>query len=430
MHITVIGSGYVGTTLSACLADLNHNVTAIDIDEQVVEAITNGHAPVSEPGLDELLARHIGDRLQATTSYDAVDESDVTVLAIGTPSNPDGSIDLGPLSAAATSLGDSLGRLADGERQLVVVKSTITPPSVDTIRSALHDGLGEVDGEVELATNPEFLREGTAVSDFQTPDKLVFGTDSAWASETLTRLYEPLVAETDVPIVDTDPKTAMMVKYANNAFLAAKISLANDLGNICKEFGLDAYDVMEAVGRDDRIGERFLRSGVGWGGSCFPKDVDALIAAARDEAYTPHLLEAAVEVNDSQPPRLLELLEEHVDVSGNRIAVLGLSFKPRTDDIRNSRAIPIIQGLLERGADVVGYDPIATDNMREQFPDIDYAPSAADALAGATGAVVVTGWDEFAALDDEFEAMATPVVVDGRRIIKPTDEITYEGLTW
>ena len=430
MNITVIGSGYVGTTLSACLADLDHAVTAIDIDEQIVESITNGTAPVSEPGLDALLTSHVGDRLHATTSYDAVDESDVTFLAIGTPSNPDGSIDLGAISSAAAALGESLGGLPGGERQLVVVKSTITPPGVDEVRSALHSGLGDVDGEVELATNPEFLREGTAVSDFQHPDKLVFGTDSEWASQTLTRLYEPLVVGADVPIIDTDPKTAMMIKYANNAFLATKISLANDLGNICKEFGLDAYEVMDAVGLDDRIGARFLRSGVGWGGSCFPKDVGALIAAARDEAYTPALLEAAVTVNDRQPARLLDLLDKHVDVSGNRIAVLGLSFKPQTDDVRNSRAIPVLTALTDRGADIVGYDPVATDNMRELFPDIDYASSAADALEGAAGAVVVTGWDEFAALDDEFEAMATPVVVDGRRIVEPTDDLVYEGLTW
>jgi len=281
-------------------------------------------------------------------------------------------------------------------------------------------------------TNPEFLREGTAVSDFQSPDKLVFGTDSAWATETLRELYDPLVEdiEAEVPVVDTDPETAMMIKYANNAFLAAKISLANDLGNVCKAFGLDAYEVMEAVGLDDRIGERFLRSGVGWGGSCFPKDVDALIAAARREEYTPQLLEAAVDVNDRQPERLLGLLDQHVDVDGKQVAVLGLSFKPDTDDIRNSRAIPVIDGLRERGATVVGYDPVATENMRERLPEIEYADSAVDALAGAAGAVVVTGWEEFADLDAEFEAMAEPVVVDGRRIVEPTDGIVYDGLTW
>ena len=432
MNITVIGSGYVGTTLSACLADLGHEVTAIDIDPEIVEQLRAGRPPVSEPGLDELVSTHSGDRLRATTSYEAVDDSDVTFLAVGTPSEADGRIDLAGLSAAAEALGESLAGLREGDRQLVVVKSTITPPGIDEIRSALEQGLGDIDGRVELVPNPEFLREGTAVSDFQSPDKLVFGTDSAWATETLRELYDPLVEdiEAEVPVVDTDPETAMMIKYANNAFLAAKISLANDLGNVCKAFGLDAYEVMEAVGLDDRIGERFLRSGVGWGGSCFPKDVDALIAAARREEYTPQLLEAAVDVNDRQPERLLGLLDQHVDVDGKQVAVLGLSFKPDTDDIRNSRAIPVIDGLRERGATVVGYDPVATENMRERLPEIEYADSAVDALAGAAGAVVVTGWEEFADLDAEFEAMAEPVVVDGRRIVEPTDGIVYDGLTW
>ncbi len=277
--------------------------------------------------------------------------------------------------------------------------------------------------------NPEFLREGSAVADFQDPDKLVVGTNSEWASQRLHDVFEP-VLETETPVVDTDPQTASMIKYANNAFLASKISLVNDLGNICKEFGLDAYEVMDAIGLDDRISEQFLRSGVGWGGSCFPKDVNAIIAAAREEAYDPAVLEAAVEINDRQPERMLELLESHVDLEDARIAVLGLAFKPRTDDIRNSRAIPMTERLKERGTEIVAYDPVAIEPMQERFPDIEYANSAADALAGADGTVIVTDWDEFATLDEEFDAMATPVVVDGRRIVDPRPGITYEGLTW
>lgn len=281
-----------------------------------------------------------------------------------------------------------------------------------------------------FATNPEFLREGTAISDFQDPDKIVFGTESDTALAALEELYAPLIEASSSPVVRTDPATAMMIKYANNAFLATKILLANDLGNICKEFELDAYEVIEAVGLDDRISEQFLRSGVGWGGSCFPKDIGALIAAARTGGYEPPLLNAAVEVNNRQPERLLALLEAHVDVAGKRVAVLGLAFKPGTDDVRNSRAIPLIEGLQDRGAAVVGYDPVATKTMREQFPDIEYVDSAADALAGAAGAVVATDWDEFGTLDSEFDAMAKSVVVDGRRIIKCREGITYEGLTW
>ncbi|MFA9516101.1 UDP-glucose 6-dehydrogenase AglM [Halopenitus sp. H-Gu1] len=449
MHVTVVGSGYVGTTLAASLADLGHEVTAIDIDETVVETLNDGSAPIHEPGLDELVANHAGDRLTATTSYEAIPNSDLTFLAIQTPSNSDGSLDLDALAAATEMTGEALtnaprgeGRDAD-DRHLVVVKSTVAPPALTELREALASGLGthdvtaaadDSDGNaadrVELATNPEFLREGTAVTDFRDPDKVVFGTEAGWALDRLESLYEPLTAETDAPIVRTDPETAMMIKYANNAFLAAKISLVNDLGNVCKEFGLDAYEVMEAIGLDDRISERFLRSGVGWGGSCFPKDVSAIIAASREAGYDPALLNAAVEVNDHQPDRLLGLLDDHVDVADKRVAVLGLAFKPGTDDTRNSRAIPVIEGLLDRGAEVVGYDPVATANMRERFPDIEYAADAAEALTGATGALVVTDWDEFAALDEELETMAEPVVIDGRRAITRREGIVYEGLTW
>ena len=439
MRVTVVGSGYVGTTLAACLADAGHDVTAVDIDPDVVAAINDGRAAIHEPGLDDLLAEHAGERLRATTEYGSVPDADVTVLAIGTPSNEDGSIDLGALTAAAETTGEALAGAESGapsadpdDRHLVVVKSTITPPGVREVREALREGAGNAADRVELATNPEFLREGTAVDDFRHPDKVVFGTDSDWATERLEALYAPLLAATDaeVPIVRTDPETAVMIKYANNAFLASKISLANDLGNICKRFGIDAYEVMDAVGLDDRIGAKFLRSGVGWGGSCFPKDVDAIRAAAREAGYEPALLDAAVAVNDGQPERMLELLDAHADVAGERVAVLGLAFKSGTDDIRNSRAIPIIEGLQARDAHVVGYDPVATENTRERFPDIEYADSAASALDGASAALVVTDWDEFAALDDAFDAMADPVVIDGRRVIDRREGLTYEGLTW
>jgi UDPglucose 6-dehydrogenase len=243
-------------------------------------------------------------------------------------------------------------------------------------------------------------------------------------------VFDPLIADSQATVVETNTRTAEMIKYANNGFLAAKVSLINDIGNICKAFDVDAYEVAEAIGLDDRIGERFLRSGVGWGGSCFPKDLAAIVAAAKERGYDPAVLEAAIEVNERQPERLLDLLDAHADVAGNRVAVLGLAFKPGTDDVRNSRAIPVIEGLQARGAHVVGYDPVATENMRERFPGIEYADSAAAALEDAVGALVVTDWDEFAALDEAFDAMASPVVVDGRRSIQRREGITYEGLTW
>ena len=427
MHITVIGSGYVGTTIAACFAEMGHTVTAIDIDQDIVDTLNAGKAPISEPELDELIATHAGGRLTASTSYDAVPESDVTFLAIGTPSNDDSSIDLAGLEAAAKATGQAL---ADKDnRHLVVIKSTVTPPSIqEVLEPAIRTGSNN-NVAIEVAANPEFLREGTAVSDFQDPDKLVVGTDSEWATNQLTAVYEPLL-EAEKPIVDTDPETAAMIKYANNAFLASKISLINDLGNICKEFGLDSYEVADAIGLDDRISEQFLRSGVGWGGSCFPKDVNAIIAAAKTEGYEPAMLEAAVTVNDLQPNRLVAALETHVDLEGARIAVLGLAFKPNTDDIRNSRAIPVIEALQAEGADVVAYDPVAAEQMAEQFPEIEYAETAAEALTGADGVAVVTDWDEFSKLDAEFDSMSTPVVVDGRRCIERREGIIYDGLTW
>ena len=280
--------------------------------------------------------------------------------------------------------------------------------------------------------NPEFLREGTAVQDFLEPHKIVFGSESVDAFDTLREVYAPLqqAAESDPTIVETGTREAEMIKYANNAFLATKVSLINDLGNICKEFDVDAYEVADAIGLDDRISEKFLRSGVGWGGSCFPKDVNAIIAAAKKLGYDPPVLAAAGEINDRQPHRMLSLLDDYIDVAGKRVAVLGLAFKPGTDDIRNSRAIEVIEGLKERNASIVAYDPVATENMREKFPEIEYADGTGEALTDAHAALVVTDWDEFAALDEEFDRMAEEIVVDGRRIIERRDNMTYEGLTW
>jgi len=432
MHVSVVGSGYIGTTIAAWFAELGHRVTNVDIDETVVEAINAGEAPIHEPGLDELIAEHGGDRLRATTEYADVRDTDVTFLALPTPSQDDGGIDLSAMKAGAGSLGEAIAEKDD--EHLVVVKSTVIPGTTEkVVTPIIENASGKTAGDdFHVAMNPEFLREGFALGDFKDPDKIVYGATADAAFDTLDRVYAPLIdaAEGDPAIVKTAIKEAEMIKYANNAFLATKISLINEIGNVCKEYGVDAYEVADAIALDHRIDEHFLRSGVGWGGSCFPKDVDALRHAARERGYDPVLLDATVEVNDRQPERMLDLLDDHVDVEGKRVAVLGLAFKPGTDDVRYTRAIPIIEGLQKRGANVVGYDPVATENMREHFPDLEYADSAAKALADAHAAMVVTDWDEFAALEDAFDAMADPVVIDGRRIIERRDGITYEGLTW
>jgi UDPglucose 6-dehydrogenase len=430
MDASVVGSGYVGTTLSACLAELGHEVTAIDIDEETVDRLNDGETTIHEPGLDPLVAAHAGDRLRATTEHAAAADTEMTFLAVGTPSNPDGSIDATALLAAAEDIGEVIAK--KDTYHLVVVKSTVLPDVIDDeLVPTIEAAAGKTDGEsLGVAVNPEFQREGSAVEDFLAPDKIVLGTDDERALTVLEELYQPLVADQDVPLVETGRRAAAMIKYANNSFLAAKISLINDLGNVCKEFDVDAYEVADAIGLDERIGAQFLRSGVGWGGSCFPKDTAALVTAAESADYEPLMLDAAIELNDRQPERLLELLDRHVDADGERIAVLGLAFKPGTDDIRGSRASPVLAGLCDRGAEVVAHDPRAAEAMAERHPDIEYADSAAEALESATAAVVVTDWPAFADLDEEFDAMASQVVVDGRRIVEPREGMTYEGLTW
>ena len=429
MRISIVGSGYVGTTIAACFADVGHDVVNVDIDESTVASLNDGRPPIHEPGLDELVAEHAGDGLRATTDYAAVTETDVTFLALPTPAEDDGHIDLSVTKAGARSLGAALAG-GDGPH-VVVTKSTVVPTTTEEIIAPIvaeESGM-TVGDDLHVGMNPEFLREGSAVTDFLDPDKVVLGAETDRARDTLREVFDPLVDRADdPPVVETGIAEAEMIKYANNGFLAAKISLANDIANVCAEYGLDSEAVLSAIGLDHRIGSAFLGAGVGWGGSCFPKDVAAVIAAARDVGYEPAMLEAAVEVNDRQPVRLLERIREYVDPDGARIAVLGLAFKPGTDDVRNSRAIPLVEALAEAGAEIVGYDPVATDSFRERYPDVEYAGSAAAALDGADAALVVTDWEEFADLDGEFDGMATPVVVDGRRIVTRRDGIVYESL--
>ena len=434
MDVSIIGSGYVGTTVAACFADLGHEVVNVDVDQEIVDAINAGEAPIHEDGLAELVADHAGangtGRLEATTDYEAVLDTDVTFLCLPTPQNDDGSIDLSIMEAAAEQLGTTLA--AKDAWHTVIVKSTVVPGTTEeAITPILEAASDKTAGNAfGVGMNPEFLREGTAVRDFLDPDKVVLGADDERALEDMSAVFDPLIERSDAPVVETDTRTAEMIKYANNGFLAAKISLINDIGNVCKEFGIDAYEIADAIALDDRIGEQFLRSGIGWGGSCFPKDTAAIRAAARDQGYEPAMLDAATEVNDNQPTRLLSLMDDHVDVAGERVAVLGLAFKPGTDDIRNSRAIPVIEGLQARGAEVIAYDPVAIENMRERFPDVEYVDTPDAALSEAVAALVVTDWAEITALDEEFDAMRTPVVVDGRRAIDRRDGIVYEGLTW
>jgi len=426
MHASVVGCGYVGTTVAACLADLGHDVVAVDTDESVVERVNAGEPSRHEPGLDALLRAHAGRSLRATTDHDAVAGTEVT---LPTPTGPDGHADTTAVEAGARAVGDALAGTDDYHP--VVVKSTVPPGTAEgLVIPALEDASGKREGEgFGVVVNPGFLREGSAVDDFMEADRLVVGSDGDdRALDRLAELYEPLVADWETPVFETGRREAEMVRYANNAFLAAKGSLVNELGNVCRELGIDTDEVASALGMDDRIGAAFLRSGLGWGGPRLPQDLAALMAIAREQGYDPDLLAAVADANDRQPERLLALLDEHADVAGERVAVLGLAFRPGTDDTRNSQATPVVEGLRERGAEVVAHDPAADDLAG--VPDLTHADSAAGALDGAAAAVVATGWPEFADLDAAFDAMADPVVVDGRRVVTRREGITYEGLTW
>ena len=434
MHVSIVGSGYVGTTVAACLADFGHEVVNVDIDEEIVATINAGESPIHEPGLARLVEDHAGDRLRATTDYGAIRDTELTLLCLPTPEADDGGLDLGPMRAASESLGAAIAE-SDGDH-LVVVKSTVLPGTTEEIGTIVANASGRAIGEhdesrtgIELAVNPEFLGMGTAVADFLEPDKVVVGSASSGPADTLRELYAPILELDGTHYVETDLRSAELIKYANNAFLATKISLVNELGNIAKAYGADAYEVLEAVGLDDRISERFMRSGLGWGGSCFPKDVNALRVGAREQGYEPVLLDAVVAVNDGQPDRLVSLLADHVDLKGSRIAVLGLAFKPHTDDVRGSRALAVVDRLRERGATVVAHDPIAIENASAVYPDLEYAESVEDALAGVDGAVLATDWPEYE--DLPVEGMHRRVLVDGRRVDVDWDAFeVYEGLTW
>ncbi len=427
MRISLIGTGYVGTVSGACFAELGHEVICVDVDNSKVDMINRGEAPIYEEGLSELLKKHAGKRICATTDYDmAVMNSDVSFICVGTPSDTKGNIDLGIVKAASASLGDALRKKKD--YHVVVVKSTVVPETTEKVVLPIienHSGKGA--GEIGIAMNPEFLREGRAVHDFMNPDKIVVGSLDKRAGDIVASLYSGIKCE----VTRTNPRTAEMIKYVNNSFLATKISFSNEVGNICKELGIDTYEVMKAVGKDFRIGPYFLNSGAGFGGSCFPKDVKALIGKAHEIGYEPLLLKSVIEVNENQPSRMVKLLKDRIgNIRGKKITVLGLAFKNDTDDIRESRSIPVIKELLDNGAKVLAYDPMANENMKKIFSDIEYHLSAEEALQGADACLVMTEWDEFKKLDKQFDVMKNRLVIDGRHMLVPRKDVEYVGLCW
>lgn len=427
MKISVIGTGYVGTVSAACFSELGHDVICVDIDESKIEQINAGIPPIYEEGLPELLKKHAGKSLSATSDYElAVKNADVSFICVGTPSDAEGNIDLSIVKAASKSIGESLKKKKD--YHVVVVKSTVVPETTEkVVLPIIEKHSGKHPGEFGIAMNPEFLREGKAIYDFMHPDKIVVGALDKKSGDIVASLYKSINCE----VTRTNPRTAEMIKYANNAFLATKISFANEIGNICKQLGVDTYEVMKAVGKDFRIGAHFLNSGAGFGGSCFPKDVKALIGKAKEIGYEPVLLKSVIEINEKQPARIVKLLKNKLgNLKGKKVAVLGLAFKNDTDDIRESRSIPVIKELLDIGAKVSAYDPMANENMKKLFRNIEYFTSADGALCGADACLIMTEWNEFKSLDEEFDVMNNKLIIDGRHMLAPRNDIEYAGLCW
>ena len=443
MRVTVIGTGYVGTVTGACLAYLGHRVTCVDTDECKIAKLQRGESPIYEPLLDELLqlAAQRGGIDFRTSLAEAAQESDVIFIAVGTPPLPSGEANLAYLETAARSVGAAL----DSSRFRVVVnKSTVPVGSANLVETLVREGMAEAPAEERrkvrfgVASNPEFLREGSAIADSLYPDRIVVGSGDARVIEIMRELYAPLVAQRFEPppglprpasvervtLLVTSLTGAEMIKYAANAFLTVKIGYANEIANICERVGAEATEVMQGIGLDSRIGARFLNPGVGWGGSCFGKDVNALMHTAREYGYQARLLEASLEVNAAQRNTVIQKLQEKLFIlKGRTIGLLGLAFKPDTDDLRDAPALHIAERLLQMGARVKAYDPVAAPACGALHPElrIRYCASAEELAQDADALVVVTEWNEFRSLDlaDLAKRMVSPILVDGRNLYAP-----------
>jgi UDPglucose 6-dehydrogenase len=434
MHLAIVGSGYVGLVAAACFAELGHDVICVDNDIRKVEALQRGETPIHEKFLPELLARHSGNRLTFSSSLrDAVRASRVVFVAVGTPSGDDGECDLSYVEAVSREVAESVD-----DYKIVVEKSTVPVCTSEWVRKIMLMN-GAPENMFEVASNPEFLREGTAVTDFLFPDRIVIGANSPRAAKMLSDLYEPLTSGTyhkqkdAIPFPDnvripaklivTSARSAELIKHASNAFLAMKISFINAVANLCESVGANVEQVCEGIGSDSRIGPKFLSPGIGYGGSCFPKDLKAFRAVARNNGCDFGLLSEVIRINDEQCLRFLRKVRNALwTLKGKRIAVLGLAFKGGTDDIRESPAITLVNMLLREGCEVVAYDPAAMERAHEVLDGrIRYADTAYAAAQNADALLILTDWEEFALLDLARleEHLRYPIVVDGRNLYDP-----------
>jgi UDPglucose 6-dehydrogenase len=417
MRVAMIGCGYVGLVSGACFSDFGHDVHCVDLDSARVEALRSGRVPLHEPGLDDLIARNVAaDRLHFGTDYtSAVDGADIVFIAVGTPARRgDGHADLSYVREAVRSLAPVLPTGC-----VVVTKSTVPVGTGDAIEALLHECRPDLD--VSVASNPEFLREGSAVHDFKHPDRIVLGAEDARAREVLTRLYRPLHLNRG-PLLFTDRRTAELIKYASNAFLATKISFINEMADLCEVVGADVQELARGMGLDRRIGPKFLHPGPGYGGSCFPKDTEALCKTARDAGRPLRIVETVRQVNEARKRSMASRIADAAGgLEGKRVAVLGLTFKPNTDDLREAPSLTIVPALQEMGAEVHAHDPAGMGDVAEAMPGLHLHDTPYSALEGADVLVILTEWDAFRALDLERAraAMRGADVVDLRNIYEP-----------
>ncbi len=447
MRVVIIGTGYVGLTTGVALAYLGHQVVGVDKDLRKLELLQKGKSPIHEPGLEELMHQASSNLKFTSNTSDAVAEADLIMIAVGTPQKENGEADILFVEEAAREIAQGF---KPQRTYTVVIKSTVPLGTNRRVAQVIKRVLieREVEAQVFQASNPEFLREGMALHDTFYPDRIVVGAESEEAVEAIHRLYRPILEQTfdapaffprpegyDLPpLVTTDPTSAEMIKYAANAFLAVKISFINEIAGLCDKVGADVTEVARGIGLDSRIGSRFLSAGLGWGGSCFPKDTAALVAVASEYNYSLPIVQAAREVNFRQRLLILEKLQSALKVlRGRTIGVLGLAFKPNTDDVRESPALEIIHLLAERGAHIQAHDPVAIPKAREAVKDIEveFKDNPYQVADGADAIVVATEWDEYRTLDlrELSRRMHTPILVDGRNIYRP-EEVKAAGLLY
>lgn len=427
MKIAVIGSGYVGLVVGTCFADTGNRVTCVDVDEDKINKLNEGHIPIFEPGLVEMIQRNSSeDRLSFSTDVaGSIQKASVVFIAVGTPPDEDGSADLRHVLAVAEMIGDYMNN-----HKTVVLKSTVP---VGTNRKVRERISSRTEQSFDVVSNPEFLKEGAAIEDFTKPDRVVVGVESQAARTVMEELYAPYL-RTGKPIFFMDPPSAEMTKYAANAMLATRISFMNEIARICEVVDADVNQVRKGIGSDARIGFPFLFAGIGYGGSCFPKDVRALVQTAREHGYEPHLVPAAETVNAEQKRLLFSKVDRHFEgkLKGLRFAIWGLSFKPKTDDMREAPSLVLIEDLLTAGAEVTVYDPEAMDEARHELGDrVTYAQSALGACDDADALVLVTEWSEFRHVDpNELKPrLKEPLLFDGRNIWDP-EKVRAEGFTY